>query len=172
MNSWIVFVARLLLVLLFLPFSALDKILNFRAAIAQASAAVAAPALARLLIFGGLATEVSMSTAILTGFSDRLAALIMSVYCVLTALLWKQFWNAPDFRLKGPSAARELFWDFLKNLSLAGGFLLLALGANGIGIAELRAHPFGSTHPYQALSTDCRHDRYRTINEGCVTAPR
>jgi putative oxidoreductase len=157
MTACSVFIARLLLVLLFLPFSALDKVLNFRAAVSQASEAVAAPGIAKLLIFVGLATEVSMSTAILTGFADRLAALIMSAYCVSTALLWKQFWKLPDFRLKGPSAAHGLFWDFLKNLSVAGGFLLLAIGANGSGISEFWAHPFGSTHPYETLSRNELH---------------
>src|ERR1700683_5496534 len=137
MNSWIVFVARLLLLLLFLPFSALDKILNFQAAVGQASEAVTKPRIARLLIIGALVTEVSMSIAILVGLADRLAALVMSIYCVLTALLWKQFWKSPDFRLAGPSAARGVFWDFLKNLSVAGGFLLLAIGANGSGIIEV-----------------------------------
>jgi len=152
MNSWIVFSARLLLVLLFFPFSALDKVLNFKTAVGQASEAAATPWIAKLLIVAALAAEVLMSTAILTGFADRLAALLMAVYCVLTAILWKQFWKSPDFRLKGPSEARGLFWDFLKNLSVAGGFLLLAISANGSGISELWTHPFGSTHPYKTLS--------------------
>ncbi|MBZ9889209.1 hypothetical protein LB559_14805 [Mesorhizobium sp. BR1-1-3] len=52
----------------------------------------------------------------------RLAALILAGYCLVTALLWKQFWRRPDFRLKGRSEARDVFWDFLKNLALAGGF--------------------------------------------------
>lgn len=151
MNSWIVFSARLLLVLLFFPFSALDKVLNFRAAVGQASEAVT-PWVANLSILAGLGTEILMSTAILTGIADRLAALLMAVYCVLTAILWKQFWKSPDFRLRGPSEARALFWDFLKNLSVAGGFLLLAIAANGSGISELWAHPFGSTHPYVTSS--------------------
>jgi putative oxidoreductase len=69
-----------------------------------------------------------MSLAILTGIADRLAAFILAGYCVVTAMLWKQFWKAPDFRLKGDSRGREVFWDFLKNLALAGGFLLLAFG--------------------------------------------
>ncbi len=154
MTSWSVFLARLLLVLLFFPFSALDKILNFKDAVAQASAAAAATWAAKLLILGGLALEVSMSAAILSGFADRLAAVIMAVYCVLTALLWKQFWKSPGFRLKGRSGARDVFWDFLKNLAVAGGFLLLAIGANGSGIAELWAHPLGSTHPYEASSPE------------------
>jgi putative oxidoreductase len=150
MSFAIVFLARLLLVLLFLPFSALDKILNFKDAVAQASEATATPWTAKLLILAGFALEVSMSAAILSGFADRLAAFTLAVYCVLTALLWKQFWKSPDFRLKGPSTARDVFWDFLKNISLAGGFLLLAIGANGSGIGELWTHPLGSTHPYGA----------------------
>src|SRR5665213_2584256 len=110
MSAWLVFLARLLLVLLFLPFSALDKVLNFKDAVAQASQAAATSWFAKLLILAGFALELSMSAAILTGFADRLAALIMAVYCVLTALLWKQFWKLPGFRLKGRSAARDVFW--------------------------------------------------------------
>src|SRR5579863_6836086 len=74
MSSWIVFLARLFLVLLFLPFSALDKVLNFKGAIAQASEATATPWIAKLLILAGFALEVSMSAAVLAGFADRLAA--------------------------------------------------------------------------------------------------
>jgi putative oxidoreductase len=150
MSAWIVFIPRLLLVLLFLPFSALDKVLNFKDAVGQASQAVSTPWIARLLILAGLATEVVMSAAILTGIADRLAAFIMAGYCLLTALLWKQFWKLPDFRLKGPSSARGSFWDFLKNLSVAGGFLLLVIGTNGSGIREFIHHPLESSHPYDA----------------------
>src|SRR5579863_5484392 len=116
--------------MLFLPFSALDKILNFRAAVSQAAEATAAGRLAVLLIVFGCGIEVVMSLAILIGIADRLAALILAGYCLLTALLWKQFWKAPDFRLQGPSRGREIFWDFLKNLALAGGFLVLAVGTD------------------------------------------
>ena len=154
MNSWAVFIARLSLVLLFFPFSALDKILNFEDAVGQASKATAVRWIAKLLIFSGFALEVSMSAAILTGIADRLAALILAVYCILTALLWKQFWKSPDFRLQGRSAARDVFWDFLKNISVAGGFLLLAIGASGSGMSELWTHPLGSTHPYEAASPE------------------
>lgn len=146
------FAARCLLVLLFLPFSALDKMLNFEDAVAQASQAASAPWIARTLILMGFATEVLMSIAILSGIADRLAALVMAGYCTLTALLWKQFWKAPDFRLKGSSQGRGLFWDFLKNLSVAGGFLVLAVGVDGSGLKQLNDNVFGSTHPYAAAS--------------------
>ena len=145
----IVFLTRLSLVLLFFPFSALDKILNFREAVGQASQAAVAPWFAKILILAGLAIEVCMSIAILAGIADRLAAVVLAGYCVVTALLWKQFWRTPDFRLEGASQGRGLFWDFLKNLAVAGGFLVLAVGADGSGLSQLTSHPFSSTHPYR-----------------------
>ena len=143
----VVFTVRLLLVLLFFPFSALDKILNFRQAVVQAEQALSARALASLLVVGGLGIEVVMPLAILTGVGDRLAALVLAAYCIVTALLWKQFWKRPDFRLRGQSSGREMFWDFLKNLALAGGFLLLAVGTDRAGLDLFVAHPFAPSHP-------------------------
>ena len=91
-----------------------------------------------------------MSLAILTGIADRMAALVLAVYCIVTALLWKQFWQSANFRLKGASSGRDIFWDFLKNLALAGGFLALAFGANLTGVQDFVAHPLASSHPYRA----------------------
>jgi putative oxidoreductase len=141
---------RCLLVLLFLPFSALDKLLNFDAAVDQAVQATGARPMGILLIIGGLAIEVLMSLAVLTGVYDRLAALILALYCIVTALLWKQFWKAADFRLRGASRGRELFWDFWKNLAVAGGFLVLAVGPNAAAVRSFRHDPLSSTHPYAA----------------------
>jgi putative oxidoreductase len=148
----VVLAVRCLLIMLFLPFSALDKVLNFRPAVAQAAEATASGTLAILLIVFGFGIEVVMSLAILTGIADRLAALILAVYCVLTALLWKQFWKAPDFRLKGESRGREIFWDFLKNLALAGGFLVLAVGTDAAAVRRFWQDPLASTHPYAAAA--------------------
>jgi putative oxidoreductase len=147
----VAFTARALLVMLFLPFSALDKLLNFKAAVGQADEATSSRMLATLLILVGFCVEVSMSLAILTGIADRLAAIVLAGYCGVTALLWKQFWKVPDFRLRGTSRGRETFWDFLKNLALAGGFLVLAFGASSTGLQNFLAHPLASSHPY-ALS--------------------
>ena len=141
------FAVRYLLVMLFLPFSALDKILNFRGAVAQA-AEIAPRSLAMLLILAGLFVEIFVTTAILAGVADRLAGLIMAGYCMVTALLWKQFWKPGDFWQGGDSKGRGLFWDFLKNFSLAGGFLLLVVGAHG-GLDAFFAAPLSSSHPYR-----------------------
>ncbi len=136
-----------MLVLLFLPFSALDKVLNWTAAVGQAAQSAPRP-VAPLLILGGLGIEVVMSLGVLAGVADRLAGVVLAAYCAVTAVLWKQFWRTADFRLRGPSQGREVFWDFLKNLSVAGGFLVLAFGADASGAAQFAAHPFGSSHPY------------------------
>jgi len=79
---------RYLLVMLFFPFSALDKLLNFRGAVGQARE-IAPAGLAVLLIVAGLSIEILMPIFILTGIADRAAALIMAGYCMVTALLWK-----------------------------------------------------------------------------------
>jgi putative oxidoreductase len=146
----VVFATRALLVLLFLPFSALDKILNFKQAVGQAAEAIPNRSLAAIMIFAGLGVEVLMSAAVLTGIADRMAALVLAFYCVVTALLWKQFWKEPDFRLRGLSRGRDIFWDFLKNIALAGGFLALAFGASTSGLQSFLTHPLASSHPYHA----------------------
>jgi len=142
------FLARLLLVLLFFPFSALDKVLNFALAVKQAAAEAPNPWLARLLIACGLAVEVVMSLGVLTGVADRFAALVLALYCIVTALLWKQFWREPDFRLAGVSKGRDVFWDFLKNFAVAGGFLMLTFGASATSAQAFLDAPFASSRPY------------------------
>ena len=144
----LVFASRLLLVALFLPFSALDKLLNFAGATRQAGAVTASPALARTLVLCGLGVEVVMSLCVLTGLADRLAALVLALYCVATALLWKRFWTHPDFTLVGPSPSRDTFWDFMKNLAVAGGFLMIALGPTAADTASFLDAPFASSDPY------------------------
>jgi putative oxidoreductase len=144
---------RCLLVMLFLPFGVLNKVLNFKGAVVQAREAVSASNPATLLILIGFCVEVLMSLGIVTGVAHRFAAFVLAGYCVDTALLWKQFWRLHGFWQPGASRARELFWDFLKNFSLADGFLPINFetGANTVG--DFLAHPFTSSHPY-ALSQE------------------
>ncbi len=142
------FAPRLLLVLLFLPFSALDKLFNFRGARAQAAQAAGSGRLATLLVLLGLAVEVFMSLGVLTGVADRAAAFVLAGYCGVTALLWKQFWKPGDFWASPSGQGRALFWDFLKNYALAGGFLLIAFGTSASAVAGFFDHPFASSHPY------------------------
>jgi putative oxidoreductase len=139
---------RYLLVSLFFPFSALDKTLNFHGAVGQAKELIPADKPAKALILAGLAVELAMPTAILTGKFDRLAAFVMAGYCGATAVLFKRFWEPGDFWHPGQSRARDLFWDFMKNFSLAGGFLLITFGTRAGGLRSFLANPFSSSRPY------------------------
>ena len=139
---------RIILVLLFLPFSALDKILNFRGAVGQAREVVANGLLARLFIMAGLAVEVFMSLGVVTGVHDRLCALVLAGYCAATALLWKRFWAQGDFWADSAGRGRGLFWDFLKNFALAAGFLLITFGTGAGSVQSFFDHPLSSTSPY------------------------
>jgi putative oxidoreductase len=143
----VAFATRILLVLLFL-FSSLDKILNHRGAVGQASEAVDSPSIARALILIGFLVEVIMSAGIVTGIADRAAAFILAGYCGVTAILWKQFWMPGDFWMEGKSRARGLFWDFFKNFALAGGLLLITFGTGASTVALFFSDPLSSSHPY------------------------
>jgi putative oxidoreductase len=139
---------RCVLVILFLPFSALDKILGFRGAVTQAQEVFKPRLLAAAVLLCGLAIEIVMSLGVVTGIADRMAALILAAYCAATAVLYKRFWQPGDFWAAGESKGRNLFWDFLKNLSLGAGFLLIVIGADGSGLRPFLAHPLASSHPY------------------------
>jgi putative oxidoreductase len=146
------FLLRLLLVCLFFPFSALDKTLNFEGALGQALGLLKNQPVAIVMLMAGLMVEVFGSLGILTGIADRLAALVLAVYCIATAVLFKEFWTLHDFWAKGPSKSRDLWWDFLKNLSLAGGILLITFGNGPVDFKDFLANPLGSTHPYANIS--------------------
>ena len=149
MSAMLTFGLRLALVLLFLPFSALDKILNFAGA--ERQAAELSKTLAPALIAAGVFVEIAMPLGILSGYADRLAALVMGGYCGVTALLWKQFWKPGDFWAGGKG--RDLFWDFLKNFALGAGFMLITFGTGPVDIGGFLAHPLSSSHPYASIAT-------------------
>jgi putative oxidoreductase len=144
-------IVRYGLVMLFLPFSALDKILGFEGAVKQAQEVFKPRPIAVAVLMCGLGIEMVMSLGIVTGYADRLAALVMAAYCAATAILYKRFWAQGDFWAAGDSRGRALFWDFLKNLSLGAGFLLIVIGTNGSGLRPFLADPLASSHPYAVM---------------------
>ena len=140
------------LVVLFFPASALDKIFNFDGAVKQAGEVFGPGPIAVALILAGLFIELVMPIGILSGMADRLAAFVMAGYCAVTAILFKRFWEPGDFWSSGESKGRDLFWDFLKNLSLASGFLLIVVGLDGHAWRGFVADPLASSHPYAAVA--------------------
>ena len=138
-------VARVLLVILF-PFSALDKVVNWNDAMKQATSSFL-PGGAELLV-AAIVVELVTPVCIVLAWHDRLAAFMLAGFCIVTALLYHQFWTYSDFWAPGDSQGRSHFWDFLKNLGLAGGLLLVILGTHLATVSSVVTNPLSSTAVY------------------------
>ena len=49
---------------------------------------------------------------------------------------------------------RTLFWDFLKNLALGAGFLLITFGTGASSVRRFIAHPTWSSDPYRIVQRE------------------
>lgn len=128
-DRWLPGLARLCLILLF-PFSALDKIIDYSSAVAQANqSGMPMPGWILLLLGGGL--EALGSLGILFNVYRRQFALLFCFYCIVTAVLFHNFWIYP-YR---SADWMNNFWPFLKNFGLVAGFLYVATGAKMGSIA-------------------------------------
>lgn len=150
MSSAVPIVIRVFLVILF-PFSALDKIFDWRDALRQANSSVL-PGGPVLLVFG-IGTELIAPVCIVLAWHDRLAAFVLAGFCAATAILYHNFWSFPDFWIKGDSRARNHFWDFLKNFGLAGGLLLVTFSTKLAPLDYVLSHPLSSTPVYSKSVT-------------------
>ena len=148
-------VVRYGLVLLFLPFSALDKIFGFDHAVKQAQSMFKPRPIAIAMILIGLFVEVVCTLGVVTGVADRACAFVIAGYCAATAVLYKQFWAQGDFWSDPDGKGRTLLWDFLKNLSLGAGFLLIVVGTDGIGARAFSRMPRSPP----AIPTEFTHER-------------
>ena len=88
---------------------------------------------ATLLTYVAGVFEVVAGLAVLVGFQTRIAAVLLALFSVFTALVFHSgAINVPDF----PAAANGLLTLFnslmmMKNLAIAGGFLGLAVAGAG-----------------------------------------
>jgi putative oxidoreductase len=139
-NAYALLLLRISLVVLF-PFSALDKILNWSAAIKQAEGLPFKPA----MLIASIIVEIVTPVCIVTGWHDRFAAFVLAGFCVITALLFHQFWRFPDFWRFKEGEGLAHFWDFLKNFGLVGGLGFVMLAPRTAPVSEALQHPFAST---------------------------
>jgi putative oxidoreductase len=132
-NQILEFIARLSLILLF-PFSALDKIFDYKASMDQAAHGwlPLPPALAALLLVLGGMLEVIGPICILFNVYRRQAALLFIFYVIATAVLFHNFWSFPF----NSDEWSQNFWPFLKNFGLVGGFLYIATDAKMQSISD------------------------------------
>jgi putative oxidoreductase len=139
-NDYAPLLLRICLVILF-PFSALDKIRNRSSAMQQASA-LPAP---QLMLVLSIIVELATPICIVSGWHDRLAALVLAGFCVLTAVLFHPFWRDPKFWTFQEGEGLQHFWEFLKNFGLVGGLGLIVLAPRTSSVSEALAHPLSST---------------------------
>jgi putative oxidoreductase len=69
--------------------------------------------------------EFVVGLAILVGFYTRPLALLLAIYTLAAALIGHQFWNMVE-----PDRAANVI-NFYKNVSIAGGLLLLCITGPG-----------------------------------------
>ena len=143
------FLIRLSLIIIF-PFSTLDKVFNWKGALHQADSGIL-PGGPVLLVLA-MIVETGGSALILLGLFDRAAAALLIFYCVVTAILYHQFWACGDFFASGDSKGRTHFWDFLKNFGLAGGLGFVLLGAPLAAVDFAVTHPASSTPAYGSIA--------------------
>jgi putative oxidoreductase len=115
-SAWVMLVARLLLVPLFLHFGwdHLTDLTRFTAIVASKGV----PYPFYLAVLGAI-IELFAAVAILIGFKTRYAALAMIVFILAATALAHRFWQMED-------AARVVnYLMFMKNIAICGGLLML-----------------------------------------------
>jgi putative oxidoreductase len=119
--------ARLFIVLIFLMSAVGNKIPNFAGVVKyMESEGVPSPA---ILLAGGIVFLIAGSVSVLLGFKARIGAVLLGVFLVLATYFFHDFWN-----FTGQEQQMQMI-QFMKNLSLLGTMLFLAV--NGSGPASL-----------------------------------
>lgn len=118
----ILLVARVLLVLLFIIFG-WQKVTGFEGTVAYfAHDGLPLPTLAAII---AVVAELIFGLLIAVGYFTRPIAVLLAIYTVVTGLIGHQFWT-----MTGMDQYMNMI-NFFKNISIAGGFLVLALVGPG-----------------------------------------
>lgn len=122
--------ARILMAILFLV-AGWGKLTGF-AGTAGYIASVGLP-LPQLGVAIAIAVELGGGLALLAGFQTRAVALVMAVFTVATGVFFHNFWAMPADQVMLNQVM------FLKNLSIAGGLLMMsAFGAGAFSVDAKR----------------------------------
>ncbi|TAN03354.1 MAG: DoxX family protein [Rhodanobacteraceae bacterium] len=125
LDGWrdeVLLVARILLVILFVVFGYF-KLTGFQGTIAEmAAVGLPIPTVAAAVT---VILEFFVGIAILFGFFTRPLALLLAAYTLATAFIGHHYWT-----MTGPAHIANMI-NFYKNVSIVGGFVLLALTGPG-----------------------------------------
>jgi|SRR6266705_1854150 len=117
MERYLRITGRVLLAFIFV-FSSLGKLANFHA-MAGVMAAKGMPA-PSILLAGAITFELLGGLLVLAGFKTRWGVLLLIIFLVPVTLTFHNFWAYQGMEQQMQIA------NFLKNVSIAGGLLLLA----------------------------------------------
>jgi len=116
-QKWMLLLGRLLMSAIFIS-SGLKKLTIFSGVagdMANRHIPLAAVALAITLII-----EIVGGLMVLTGFKARYAALVIFLWLIPVTLVYHHFWGIPE------AAKEDQMINFLKNVAIMGGLLILA----------------------------------------------
>jgi putative oxidoreductase len=92
--------------------------------------------------------ECAAPACIVTGKHDGSPPTTLGRLCTITALLFHQFWRFPDFWRFREGEGLQHFWEFLKNLGLAGGLGLIGLAPRTLPVGEAVQHLHACTRAF------------------------
>ena len=126
-NSVIALSGRILLSVVFL-ISGLFKVAGYSQIVSYAAAAhLPAPGVAIAL---AAVAELGCGLAILAGFRTRIAAWILFLYLIPTSFIFHNFWA-----VQGMEQQTQMV-NFIKNVAIMGGLLLLSVNGAGAYSAD------------------------------------
>jgi putative oxidoreductase len=115
-------IGRILIALLFIP-AGFGKLTGFAGAVGYiASAGLPLPQLGAAL---AIIVELGFGILLLVGFKSRLAAVVIAVFTVATAVFFHNYWAMPVEKVY----VNQI--NFFKNLAIAGGLLFIAVFGPG-----------------------------------------
>lgn len=124
---------RVLLAAIFIS-SGLSKVTGWEGSLAYVGSA-GLPLPSALLLVAAIVTELVGGAFIIAGFQTRAAALVLAGFSVLSAILFHNYWAVTDAQMAYFQSI--MFW---KNISMAGGFLVLAgHGAGALAVDNVLA---------------------------------
>src|SRR5579885_3606152 len=121
LDGWVALLARLLVAQLFI-IAGTRKILAWEASIKYIGTKLP---MADVLVYAVVLLEVGGGLLLALGVRTRQVAVVLAAFCILAALLFHQFWAVPDAQFSGQLN------NFLKNVAITGGLLMLVLHGGG-----------------------------------------
>lgn len=131
-KDWLLLLGRILIAILYVP-GGFAKLTGFAGTVGYISRSPLP--FPTLMAVGAIVVELGVGLAFLVGWKARWAALILALFTLVAGFVFHNFWASPEAAM----AMQKI--NFMKNLAIAGGFLVLAVrGPGGLSIDAWRRY--------------------------------